>query len=410
MAIPHDLLDRLRGDAVLRRLAVGADAAFALAVRGGDRVAVRISDDRVDSTDDPAFTVTLDAGDWEQLLHPDPAPRRQHLVAFLAPRGTGAVDGDHLAYAQHLHLLRRVVEVARERPAAPRDAAPPRPDLSGVRGRYLRVFVPAWGECDVYVESAGAGSPVLLLHTAGADGRQYHGLLSDPRLTERHELIAFDLPWHGRSNPASGARSYDYALTTASYTDCIAAVVEALRLERPPVIVGASMAGAAVLEMTALHPDLVGGAVSCQAGPRVGNRHTPWLRNPRVNQTLHVPEWTYGLMSPQSPEDERDRVWWGYSQGGWGTYERDIAYYSDCWDIDNVAHLFDERTPPVVLMNGHYDYSVPPEATQELLARVPRAVYRDMPDLGHFPHAENPRAFGTHLLAALDHIEAARAR
>lgn len=398
MSFLPDLSTRLDHDEAWAQLATGADVSFALGVRDGDETTIAVGEG---SDRDVDFRVVLQRNDWDELLAPDVEPRKQHPLAFLEPRGSGAVLGDKLVFAQHLHLVRRAIEVARNSDPPPPAASR---DLTGISGRYLPVHVNGWGHCDVYVEAAGAGRPVVLLHTAGADGRQYHGLLSDPRLTAAYQLFAFDLPWHGRSNPAHGSRSSAYRLTSQTYTDCIAAVIGALQLSEPPIIVGASMAGAVVIETVALHPDKIAGAVSCQAGPRVGNRHTPYLRNNRVNQTVHVPEWTYGLMSPQSPEQDRDRVWWGYSQGGWGVYERDITYYSEEWDIDNVAHLLGTHTPPVVLMNGQYDYSVPPAATEELLARIPGSTYRPMPELGHFPHAENPPVFADHLLAALDHI------
>ncbi|GAA3696389.1 hypothetical protein GCM10023081_36850 [Arthrobacter ginkgonis] len=403
---PHDFSTRLAADDELRELGLNTDVAFALAVREGEShtVSVRNGTVALDQAGpgDAAFAVVLDQGDWTRLLAPSPAPRTQHVLAFLAPRGTGAVEGDLASFAQHLHLVRRAVELAR---GIAEQESPRRVPLEDITGRYVHVDVPGWGPCDIYAETAGQGIPVLLLATAGSDTRQYHGLMSDPDVTSRYRLIAFDLPWHGKSNPPAGKRNTDYVLDSQTYTDCIAGVIRALDLPQAPVIVGASMAGAVVVEMVARHPDLVRGAVSSQAGPRVANRHTPWLRNPQVNQALHVPEWTYGLMSPASPKEDRDRVWWGYSQGGFSVYERDISYYSTCWDIDNIAHLLGSHTPPVVLMNGVYDYSVPPEATRELAGHIPGSVVREMPELGHFPHAENPSAFAAHLLWALAHIQ-----
>jgi pimeloyl-ACP methyl ester carboxylesterase len=383
-------------------LSRGAEVTFALGSRGGGNVIVRVDDGTVEVGDDPEFVVELEESSWRELTAPHAAPGRQHVLAHLVPRGPGAVRGDQLAFAQHLHLVRRAVELlAGAGPA--RDA--PGGTLAGVSGRYLTVNVAPWGECEVFAESAGTGRPVVLLHTAGADSRQFHGLL---RLADRfagRRLIAFDLPWHGRSGPGGNAGNLDYELTSESYAGCVAAVIAALELAEPPVIVGASMAGAAVLEVAARHPGTISGAVSCQAGPRVANRHNAWQRSPRVNQALFVPEWTFGLMSPHSPKAERDRVWWGYSQGGYGVYERDITYYTRCWDIDNILPLLNGDTPPLVLMSGAYDYSVPPEATRELAALLPKALYRDMPELGHFPHAENPAVFAGHLAWALAAID-----
>ncbi|MGA7148851.1 MAG: alpha/beta hydrolase [Microbacterium sp.] len=394
------LLTRADADQEFARLAVGASITFALAEPERTLAIIRAGDD---APADPVFQVVLQPEDWESLLRDRPSPGAQHLLAFLAPRGRGTISGDQTAFAQHLHLVRRAIELTADRATT---SAPP-PDLARITGRYVRVHVEPWGLCDVYVESAGSGDrSMVLLHTAGADSSQYHGLLSMAEGFPGYQLHAFDLPWHGRSGPAHGRGPLDYSLTSESYADCIAAVIAALNVEDRPVLVGASMAGAAVVEVAARHPQSIRAAVGCQAGPRVANRHNAWLRSPSVNQAVFVPEWTYGLMSPQSPKEFRDRVWWGYSQGGYAVYERDITYYTQCWDIDNLAHMLDAQTPLVVLMSGAYDYTVPPSATKELAARIPGSLFRDMPELGHFPHAENPSVFADHLRWALAEIDA----
>ncbi len=397
---------RIGKDNELRDLSRNTAVVFQMHCRKGNTWTVRVRGECVTVEDDarpadnPEFRVELDAADWAELLSPHPSPQKQHVLAFVAPRGTGQILGSAESWAQHIHLVRRIIEVSGGRP----EEVTRVPDLGGIEGRYVRMDVTNWGECDVYYESAGHGLPVILLPTAGSDSRQYHATLTDPDLGSRYRLIAFDLPWHGKSMPAQGRRNTEYMLTTQTYTDCIANFIKALGLPTKPVLVGASMAGAAVIEMAALHPQQISGAVSSQAGPRVANRLSSWLRHTKVNQAVHVPEWTYGLMSPRSPKTFRDRVWWGYSQGGYGVYEEDIRYYSDQWDIEKVSHLMDSSTPPIILMNGVYDYSVPSEATLELAASIPGAIFREMPELGHFPHAENPAVFNQYLRWALETI------
>jgi pimeloyl-ACP methyl ester carboxylesterase len=53
----------------------------------------------------------------------------------------------------------------------------------------------------LYFEEAGQIRCVCL-HTAGADNRQYRHLLADPEITRRFRVLAFDMPWHGKSTPA----------------------------------------------------------------------------------------------------------------------------------------------------------------------------------------------------------------
>jgi pimeloyl-ACP methyl ester carboxylesterase len=53
----------------------------------------------------------------------------------------------------------------------------------------------------IYFEESGEGIPLVCLHTAGSDGRQWRHLLADKELREEFRIIAFDMPWHGKSNP-----------------------------------------------------------------------------------------------------------------------------------------------------------------------------------------------------------------
>ena len=51
------------------------------------------------------------------------------------------------------------------------------------------------------------------MHTAGADTRQYRGLLNDSRITKNFRVITFDMPWHGKTSPPPGWQDREYQLT-----------------------------------------------------------------------------------------------------------------------------------------------------------------------------------------------------
>src|SRR6185436_9086986 len=103
------------------------------------------------------------------------------------------------------------------------------PEFESTVGRYLRV--PYRGEISrIFVEEAGSGIPLLCLHTAGADSRQYRHLLADAGITDRFRVIAFDMPYHGRSAPAKNWWLKKYRLTTRDYLGMIRAVWKALDL------------------------------------------------------------------------------------------------------------------------------------------------------------------------------------
>ena len=73
----------------------------------------------------------------------------------------------------------------------------------------------------IFIEEAGRGVPLLCLHTAGADSRQFRHLLNDSEITCRFRVIAFDVPWHGRSNPPANWWLTRYRLTTKAYLGII---------------------------------------------------------------------------------------------------------------------------------------------------------------------------------------------
>ena len=53
-----------------------------------------------------------------------------------------------------------------------------------ITGRYLRLDLGGRAQ-RLYVEESGEGIPLLCLHTAGADGRQYRGMMLDETITSR---------------------------------------------------------------------------------------------------------------------------------------------------------------------------------------------------------------------------------
>ncbi|WP_293696079.1 alpha/beta hydrolase [uncultured Agrococcus sp.] len=400
MSFPERALALLQQDSRLQRTTAGSSVRFAF-VNDTDRMCIRVAEGHVESSEEADFTLSAPDAVWARLISAHPEPGEQHVLPQLRS-GTMTLEGDARAFERHLHVVRRAVEALRPRSGA---SSASRPRRQTLRGEYVRIESSA-GSSDVFVERAGCGPQLLCLATAGSDTTQFHGLITDTDIADRFELIAFDLPWHGKSVPPAGVDPLAYSLTPELYTELIIATADALELERP-ILVGASMGGAAVVRAIALHPERFAGAVSCQAAKDVAGRATPAARATDVDQTLFSPEWTYGLMNPASPQQHRDRVWWGYSSGAHGVYIGDIEGYQQ-WDFTAVSAKFTPSSPHIAVLSGVYDTSVPPERSEELAASIPNASFERMPQLGHFPHAENPQEFWSHLQPALERVLAHR--
>ena len=187
----------------------------------------------------------------------------------------------------------------------PRRWHPPPPGASRnfepVTGRYLRMDIEGRPH-RVYVEEAGEGTPLLLLHTAGSDGRQWRDLLNDAEITSRFRCIAFDMPWHGKSSPPAGWESEEYRLTTAGYTGLVMAVARALKLDRP-IVMGCSIGGRIVLDLAAEHPDALRGVIGLQGSAFTGSYYDlSVLHHARIHGGEVCGAMVSGLIGPSAPK------------------------------------------------------------------------------------------------------------
>ena len=327
--------------------------------------------------------------------------------------GTLRIEGDIVAWGRNLMFLEQLF-------AAVRPDVPPEPRkrvgssaIEPVVGRYLRMDFNGKPH-RIYFEEAGpkkgGGIPLVCLHTAGADGRQYRALLNDAEITSRFRVIAFDLPWHGKSSPPPGFEREAYRLTTELYVDTVMAFCRALQLDHP-VVMGCSIGGRAVLHLALQHGGYFRAAIGLQSATHADAGADTRLRDLGVlfRPDVHGQEAAAGsvacLISPTSPNTEKWETLWHYMQGGPGVFLGDLHYYFTDGDLRNgLLDGLDTRKCPLHLLTGEYDLSATPALTAELARLVKATSFQVMEGLGHFPMSENPAQFRRYLLPVLDKI------
>lgn len=264
-----------------------------------------------------------------------------------------------------------------------------------------------------YYEVAGDGDvPLVCLHTAGADSREYRHLLEDEDLKERFTIYAFDMPWHGRSYPPLETQWWEeeYQLTTDFYAGFIMHFIRTLDIE-DPVVMGCSMGGEIVLELAIEYAEDVRAIIGLETTEFVPIDDTGYLdhlmeflEHPEINQEVFRPEWIYGLQAPSNPEHNKRETWWIYSQAGHGVYGGDIHFYTRDWDARERIRDIDTDECGVYLLTGEYDFSGRPEDTRRVAEQIDGANLEIMEDMGHFPPSENPEEFKEYLLPVVDEI------
>jgi len=278
--------------------------------------------------------------------------------------------------------------------------------FDGATGRYVHLDI-AGVEYRIYFEENGAGIPLLLQHTAGADARQWRHVLEDPELARCFRMIAYDLPYHGKSLPPSGIAWWkqEYRLTKEFLMRVPLALSQALGLESPAYM-GSSIGGHLALDLALHHPDEFRAVIGLEAAAATPGGYLEIWNHPRVSNAFKASV-MYGLMSPTSPEACRRETAWGYSQGAPPVFKGDLYYHDVDHAMGETARQIDTSKVAVYLLTGEYDWSTPPVLTQAVAEQIPGAFYQTMEGLGHFPMSEDPEQFLRYLRPVLEKIRAA---
>lgn len=272
--------------------------------------------------------------------------------------------------------------------------------IEPIIGRYLNCELDGLRQ-RIYFEEAGAGRPVLCLHTAGADSRQWRHILNDEKLAQSHHFIAFDMPWHGKSLPPEGWERCEYLLTTDAYIETVLAVIKGLGLEQP-ILAGCSMGGRIALQLALRHPGAFSGFIAIEASDfQPAWYDIDWFHRPDAHGGEMGAALVSANIAPQGPS--RDRWWtqWMFMQSGPGVFRGDLSFYTRDDSLVGRLGEIDAHSTPIHLLVGDYDLTCTPADAKRTSDAIPGATCAVMKGIGHFPMSENPALFRQHFVEAL---------
>ncbi|MBO0595709.1 alpha/beta hydrolase [Nesterenkonia sp. E16_7] len=272
--------------------------------------------------------------------------------------------------------------------------------ISPVTGHYVTVDVDGLEYKVFYLEN-GTGQPLVCQHTAGAHNHQWRGLLEDEEVTANYRVIAYDLPRHGKSDPPENTAWWteEYQLTADHYANFIIALCDALELEAP-IFMGSSFGGNIALQLAHRRPDRFDAVIPVEAADYSPGFYLDWWQHPHANAAQVCASGTWDLMAPQSPDVERWKTWFYYSQGS-EAFKGDLHFYSVDHDMRGKLQEIDTDQCAVVMMTGEYDYLTTPEDGTRTCSQIRNAEFIEMKEIGHFPMSENYPVFGRYLKQAL---------
>jgi pimeloyl-ACP methyl ester carboxylesterase len=236
---------------------------------------------------------------------------------------------------------------------------------------------------------AGEGPPLVLLHGAVGDSREWRRQLEG--LSQEFEVVAWDAPGCGRSSdPPEGFRLPDYA-------DCLAGFIEALGLGRPHVA-GLSFGGVLALELYRRHPAVprtlvLAGAYAGWAGSLpaelVEQRLQQVLRDADLPPDRFLAPWIPTLFTDSAPAElveETVDIMSDFHPAG----VRAMALALAEADIRDVLPRIDV---PTLLLYGDADQRSPLSVAEDLHGRIPTSKLVVLPGVGHMSSIEAAERF-----------------
>ena len=209
-----------------------------------------------------------------------------------------------------------------------------------VVGRYVTIEV---DDCEykVFYLQNGKGIPLVCQHTAGCHNHQWRGLLEDEEIIKNYNVIAYDLPRHGKSDPPHNKEFWkeEYKLTAEHYCNFIIKLCEALDL-KDPIFMGSSFGGNVALQLALRHPNKFRAVIPVEAADHAPGFYLDWWRHPHANAAQVCGSGTWDLMAPQSPERDRWLTWHYYTQGS-EAFKGDLYFYSVDHDLRNELENID---------------------------------------------------------------------
>lgn len=248
-----------------------------------------------------------------------------------------------------------------------------------------------------HVQRLGSGPALLLLHGTGASTHSWRDLA--PMLAEHFTVLAPDLPGHGFTGAPPRHR-----MSLPGMARLVSGLLH--RLDVAPALAVGHSAGAAVLARMSLEGLSRPRGLVGLNGAWLPMRGVPGHVFQPIAKLLTLTSLMPRLFAWQAA-DRRAVERLIHDTGsaidaaGMDFYVRlarspsHVAAALDMmanWDLQGLRRDLGRLEPPLLLVTGTHDRTVPPSESDRVRALLPRAEALSLPRLGHLAHEEEPLA------------------
>ncbi|MCY3780907.1 MAG: alpha/beta hydrolase [Chloroflexi bacterium] len=259
----------------------------------------------------------------------------------------------------------------------------------------------------LYYEVAGSGRPLVMIHAGIADCRMWDHEFEV--FAGAHLVMRFDMRGYGKSPPVEGEFNIQDDLT---------ALLEALEIPPPAILMGCSMGGGLAIDYALAQPEKVAALILVGSGP------------PGLELDVEGPDELFAQSEAAFQAGELDRVaeldmqiW--FDGIGRNTQEVDALVRRKAYDMARLvteheykdigkhirkstekpaAEQLPELTVPVLAVVGENDLPYLRLAADYMVEHLPNASKLLIPNAGHLPNMEHPKLFRALVAGFLNRI------
>lgn len=255
-----------------------------------------------------------------------------------------------------------------------------------------------------YVHQGSGGTPILLLHGFDSSVLEFRRLL--PLLVSKNETWAVDLLGFGFTDRIAEIPFSPTAIKTHLY------YFWKTLIQKPVILVGASMGGAAAIDFTLAYPEVVeklvlidsagmaaGSTMSKYMFPPLGYLATEFLRHPRIRNSISRA--AYKNKSLASVDAQLCAAM-HLQMLSWN---KALIAFTKSGGYSSFKQKLTQIKQPTLILWGNEDRILGTADAPRFKQAIAQSQLIWIKDCGHVPHLEQPQTTAQHILKFMDEKE-----
>ena len=255
----------------------------------------------------------------------------------------------------------------------------------------------------LYYETAGEGIPLVMIHAGVADSRQWNNEFAF--FARSHQVVRYDMRGYGKSEPVDGEFSHMSDLT---------AVLNALGLHEPVVIMGCSMGGGLAMDFALTHPSRVRALIMVGSGPSgLELDVSSPAKFAEVEKAFEAGDldlvseletqiWFDGTgRTPEQVDQAMRKLLYEMNRQALAHEVKQLGKRLPNTQVPAFDRLGDLKIP-VLIVVGEHDNPYILAASDYMVERIPSAQKVIINDAAHLPNMDHPQEFQRHIAKFLE--------